>query len=87
MPEEMEIEDPASERWHLDKRVPIAIIAALMLQFAGVVAWGTQMAARVSQLEQIAESFREDRDRLIRIETDVTAIDRRLERMEDRLLD
>lgn len=87
MPEKMEIEDPASERWHLDKRVPIALIAALMLQFAGVVAWGTQMTARVSQLEQIAGNFREDRDRLIRIETDVTAIDRRLERMEDRLLD
>ncbi len=30
--------DPATGAWHLDKRVPIALIVALMAQFAGA-AW------------------------------------------------
>jgi Tfp pilus assembly protein PilO len=37
--------------WHLDKRVPVAIIFALLVQSAGVVWWASNIASRQSQVE------------------------------------
>lgn len=37
--------------WHLDKRVPVAIIFALLVQSAGVIWWASNMASRQSVLE------------------------------------
>lgn len=38
--------------WHLDKRVPIAIILAIFVQTAGVVWWAARLEARVERMEQ-----------------------------------
>lgn len=38
--------------WHLDKRVPIAIILAIFVQTAGVVWWAARLEARVVTLEK-----------------------------------
>ncbi|GIK50367.1 MAG: hypothetical protein BroJett013_30640 [Alphaproteobacteria bacterium] len=76
--------DPASASWHLDKRVPIALIAAIMTQAAGVVWWGSQLATRVDVLERTLVAATDDRERLVRVETTVQSIDQRLARMEDR---
>lgn len=35
----------ASEPWHLDKRVPLALIGALFFQTAGIVWWASTMQA------------------------------------------
>ena len=35
----------ASEPWHLDKRVPLALIVTLFLQTAGIVWWASTMQA------------------------------------------
>jgi hypothetical protein len=37
---------PANDAWHLDKKVPIALIFALLLQTAGIVWWQASLAAR-----------------------------------------
>ncbi|MBX9596137.1 MAG: hypothetical protein K2X46_17360 [Roseomonas sp.] len=37
------------EPWHLDKRVPIALILAVAVQTAGMVWWAGQLSARVDQ--------------------------------------
>ena len=37
--------------WHLDKRVPVAIIFALLVQSAGVVWWASNIASRQGQVE------------------------------------
>ncbi|MGE0830808.1 MAG: hypothetical protein AB7O04_15850 [Hyphomonadaceae bacterium] len=73
-----------SPEWHLDKRVPIALILALLLEFAGIVWWGAQLSARVDVLERSALVISEDHERLVRVETTVQSIDQRLARMEDR---
>lgn len=41
-------------RWHLDKRVPIALIFAMLLQSAGLVWWVSKLDSRVSQVETFA---------------------------------
>lgn len=77
-------EDPASVRWHLDRRVPVVIVVTLMLQAAGSVWWASDMSARVSALESAIVANNQDRERLVRVETTVQSIDLRLARMEDR---
>jgi hypothetical protein len=38
-----------TEPWHLDKRVPIALILALVMQTAGMVWWAAGLTHRVDQ--------------------------------------
>lgn len=48
---------PDIEReWHLDKRVPIALIITLMAQTAGIVWWASALSSRVGVLEKSDES-------------------------------
>lgn len=77
--------------WHLDKRVPIALILALLLQTASGVWWGARIDARVAALEATDLSRASSNERLARVEENLKAqsetlvrIDRRLERMEER---
>ena len=41
----------AENSWHLDKKVPIAIIFAILMQTVGIVWWASQMDSRVAHLE------------------------------------
>lgn len=82
---------PKSEPWHLDRRVPIALILAIVLQTAGVVFWAAKIDTRVAQLESGTPSVQANADRLTRVEEKIEGqhallerIDRRLERMEER---
>ena len=75
--------------WHLDKRVPIALIVTLMLQAAGVVWWGAAITTRLDALERQLSAASDTRERLIRLEAmesmsaqTLVTINRRLERME-----
>jgi hypothetical protein len=77
--------DNTSLEWHLDKRVPIALIVTIALQFAGIVWWGAQISARVDTLERAIVVQNEDHDRLVRVESTVSSIDQRLERIENRV--
>jgi hypothetical protein len=79
------------DAWHLDKRVPIALILALLLQTASVVWWGARIDARVAMLEATDVSRASSSERLARVEENLKAqsetlvrIDHRLERMEER---
>jgi uncharacterized protein HemX len=40
------------EHWHLDRRVPVAIIFAIALQSAGAIWWAASMSERMEQIEQ-----------------------------------
>jgi Tfp pilus assembly protein PilO len=42
----------ADEQWHLDKRVPVAIIFAILIQTAGAVWWASNMTERMDQIER-----------------------------------
>lgn len=35
------------QQWHLDKRVPIALIIAIILQVGGAVYWASKMESRI----------------------------------------
>ncbi len=53
----MSIQDPASAGgWHLDKRVPIALIITLLIQAGGAVWWAATTSGRISAIEQLVSS-------------------------------
>jgi hypothetical protein len=49
----------AEQRWHADKRVPIALIFAIAMQSGVVIWWAADMSAKV---DQIIETQKEDRE-------------------------
>jgi hypothetical protein len=67
------------EPWHLDKRVPVAIIFALLIQTAGAVWWASAMSSSVAALRE-ADSRLEAADVQIRI--DATSREARLRLVE-----
>lgn len=73
-------DDDPQRHWHLDKRVPIALIIAIAMQTATLIIWGTSLTERVSQLER-TEAVRatiapQSADRLTRVEVKIeTALD------------
>ena len=72
--------------WHLDRRVPIALIVALMIQTSAGIWWAATLTARVSTIELWVADNRQVKDRLTRMETrqeymiqTIEKIDRKLE--------
>jgi len=73
--------DPASAGWHLDRRVPIAIIFALIVQTGGIFYWGGQLATRVDNTEARVERLETEADVADQRQTTILE---RLARMEER---
>jgi len=77
-----------SRRWQIDRRIPLAIIAALLSQVAAMLIWATQLEARVMTLEggmrdlrQISERLGRMEERMEGLEDDLTAIRQQLDRL------
>jgi hypothetical protein len=60
--------------WHLDKKVPIALIATLAVQTVVVVWWAASLSARVESLERQALAIAPQAGQIIRLETKVDVI-------------
>lgn len=52
--------------WHLDKRVPIALIVAIFIQTSGVIWWASSITARMDQVERRFDGFSERSDQTSR---------------------
>jgi hypothetical protein len=81
---------PAAARpdgsWHLDKRVPVALLTAILVQSAAFGFWVGGLAARVVHVEQWQSDNRSVDARLAVLEAQTAEIKRMLGRIEDRLL-
>jgi len=73
------IEQP-SNHWHLDKRVPIALIVVIMLQTVTLGVWVGSVQERVARNERDIEAGSSTGERLARVETLLETILRRLDR-------
>lgn len=57
------------EAWHLDKKVPIAIIVTLALQTGGFFYWVGTTASRIDVLERSMLAAAPQAERIVRVET------------------
>lgn len=71
--------------WHLDRRVPIAVIVTLLLQSAAALVWAGSANERLSTLETRAARIDEMVERTARLEERAKAASAALERIEARL--
>jgi hypothetical protein len=72
-----------ARHWHIDRRVPVALIATLALQTMGVVWWAATLSARVDVIERRLLEMRGFSTRLARLEERQLAASGRLERIEN----
>ena len=79
--------DPQTAEWHLDKRIPVALIVALAVQFGGSVYWITRLESRAltnsERIERLEERMDPVRLSLQRIAQQLENIERALRRRED----
>lgn len=61
-------------RWHVDRRVPIALIFAMCIQTAGIVWWGATTSEKVSVLKERLDAIAPQADRLTRVEVNIESI-------------
>jgi hypothetical protein len=60
--------------WHLDKKVPIAMIMAIVFQTGGMVWWAASASERLNALERKAEVAAPQAERLARVETKLESV-------------
>jgi hypothetical protein len=60
--------------WHLDKKVPIALILAIAMQTGGIVWWGATTSERLNALERKADAAAPQAERLARVETKLESV-------------
>lgn len=75
----------AERHWHLDRRVPIAVIVTLLLQSAAALVWAGSAAERLSALETRALRIDEMIERTARLEERAMGVAEALTRIEAKL--
>ena len=68
--------------WHLDKKVPISLIMAIILQTAGFAWWGATTAEKVAVLKERLDLIAPNSDRLTRVEVKVDGVQQSINRIE-----
>lgn len=66
--------DKSDSNWHLDRKVPVAIIVTIMMQTAGIVWWGATASERLNALERKVDMAAPQADRLTKVETRLEAV-------------
>ena len=77
--------DPATGPWHLDKRIPVALILAIAAQTGGGIWWASGINERVATLERDNNYSKRDGERLAVLESQMTDIKLILQRIETSL--
>jgi hypothetical protein len=72
-------EQTQAEQWHLDKRVPIALIVALVVQTMTVGVWAGAVNQRLHTVEVGVVQQREQNERLVRVEEKLVALSDKLD--------
>lgn len=71
--------EPPAQGWQLERRIPLTLVFALVMQGAGLVIWGTYLQARVDAL-----AAADVVPRLVRIEERLDAVRDELKLLRER---
>lgn len=67
-------EQTEDKQWHLDKRVPLALIVTILLQTGAAMWWASSLSERVNFLERQLNAAAPQADRLTRVEVKIEAV-------------
>ena len=67
-------QEDLNQHWHLDKRIPLALIMTILLQTAGGVWWAATLTERVTIMERTMAYNAPQSDRLTRVEVKIDTI-------------
>jgi len=73
------------EHWHLDKRVPLALIFAIVIQTAGAFWWASDISRRVANLESNQTNANLLIERIVKLETVLSRLDKTLDKLERKI--
>lgn len=73
------------QQWHLDKRVPIALITVLLLQTFGGIWWAATLTSTVNHNTSRIERYEATYTRMGAIEQTLARIDERLKSLQSAL--
>lgn len=62
------------KHWHLDRKVPLALIFTILMQTAAGIWWASTISARVDYAERRIEAMAPQQDRVTRVEVKVEGI-------------
>jgi hypothetical protein len=74
--------DPATENWHLDKRIPLALIVTMMLQFGGGIWWLSNIQFRIESQGEAIDALE---NTMSSTQNDRNTLDNRITRIEEKL--
>lgn len=60
--------------WHLDRKVPISLIVAILMQTGGFFWWAATTSEKVSVLKERLDAIAPQSDRLTRVEVNIESI-------------
>lgn len=64
----------ADARWHLDKRIPITLLLAILAQTGAGMWWAATTSARIENLEKRADGVAPIADRMTRVEVKLEVV-------------
>lgn len=70
----LEVIEHHDNKWHLDRRVPIALIFAIVVQTVILVSWLSTLGERVNNLERARDATAPQADRLTRVEVKLEGV-------------
>ena len=73
------------EKWHLDRRVPIALIVTIALQTGGIAYFFGALTTRLEQAEKIIDARTPIAERVTRMEVQLNTIHRDIKEIKDSL--
>lgn len=74
------------KKWHLDRRVPLALIVTIGLQTGAGIWWVSSLSERVNTLERDGSRSVTHVERIVKLETTMEVIVRGVERIERALV-
>jgi hypothetical protein len=69
--------------WHLDRKVPIAIIVTLLLNTGGFIWWAAKSDARIEAVEKQVAASTPHSERITRMEVKIENVERGVVRIEN----
>lgn len=79
---EEEFPAPAPPLWHMDRKIPLAILLALLVQTCSIVWWAAKTDSRVEALESQSAAIALLPERMARVEEKLIALKDAVQRLE-----